>query len=89
MIGLLAEDATSTLMADLPAKQRDAVVAHVVEDRGYPELAGELHVSEDTVRQRVSRGLASVRRRMGTRRPPDRRSWARSSPAASARGRGM
>jgi DNA-directed RNA polymerase specialized sigma24 family protein len=37
----------------------------VVEDRSYPELAGELRVSEDTVRQRVSRGLASVRRRMG------------------------
>jgi RNA polymerase sigma-70 factor (ECF subfamily) len=66
MIRLLAEDATSTLLADLPPEQRDAVVAHVVEDRGYPELAGELHVSEETVRQRVSRGLASVRRRMGT-----------------------
>jgi RNA polymerase sigma factor (sigma-70 family) len=65
MIQLLAEDAASTLLADLPAEQRDAVVAHVVEDRGYPELAGELDVSEDTVRQRVSRGLASVRRRMG------------------------
>jgi RNA polymerase sigma factor (sigma-70 family) len=65
MIRLLAEDATGTLLADLPADQRDAVVAHVVDDRGYPELAGELHVSEATVRQRVSRGLATLRRRIG------------------------
>jgi RNA polymerase sigma-70 factor (ECF subfamily) len=65
MISLLADDATGTLLADLPADQRDAVVAHVVDDRGYPELAGELHVSEATVRQRVSRGLSTLRRRMG------------------------
>jgi RNA polymerase sigma-70 factor (ECF subfamily) len=65
MIRLLAEDTTGTLLAELPADQRDAVVAHVVEDRGYAEMAGELHVSEATVRQRVSRGLAALRRRMG------------------------
>jgi RNA polymerase sigma factor (sigma-70 family) len=65
VIGLLAEDATGTLLADLPADQRDAVVAHVVDDRGYPELAGELHTSEAAVRQRVSRGLATIRRRLG------------------------
>jgi RNA polymerase sigma-70 factor (ECF subfamily) len=65
MIRLLADDATGTLLADLPADQRDAVVAHVVDDRGYPELAGELHTSEAAVRQRVSRGLSTLRRRMG------------------------
>jgi RNA polymerase sigma factor (sigma-70 family) len=65
MIRLLADDATGELLADLPADQRAAVVAHVVEDRGYPELAGDLHVSEATVRQRVSRGLSTLRRRMG------------------------
>jgi RNA polymerase sigma factor (sigma-70 family) len=67
MIRLLADDATGTLLAELPAEQRDAVVAHVVEDRGYPELAGELHTSEAAVRQRVSRGLATMRRRLGAR----------------------
>jgi RNA polymerase sigma factor (sigma-70 family) len=67
MIRLLGEDATGTLLADLPADQRDAVVAHVVEDRGYPELAGELNTSEAAVRQRVSRGLATMRRRLGAR----------------------
>jgi RNA polymerase sigma-70 factor (ECF subfamily) len=65
MISLLADDATGTLLADLPPDQRDAVIAHVVEDRGYSELAGELHVSEATVRQRVSRGLSTLRRRRG------------------------
>ena len=64
MIRLLADDATGTLLADLPDDQRDAVVAHVVEDRDYSEMAGELHISEATVRQRVSRGLATMRRRM-------------------------
>jgi RNA polymerase sigma factor (sigma-70 family) len=67
MIRLLADDATGTLLADLPADQRDAVVAHVVEDRGYPELAGEMSTSEAAVRQRVSRGLATMRRRLGAR----------------------
>ncbi len=65
MIRLLADDATVTLLADLPAYQREAILAHVVDDRGYPELADELHVSEATVRQRVSRGLATMRRRTG------------------------
>ena len=65
MIRLLADDATGTLLADLPPGQRDAVVAHVVDDRGYPELAGELQISEATARQRVSRGLATLRQRMG------------------------
>ena len=67
MIRLLADDATGTLLADLPADQRDAVLAHVVEDRGYPELADEMHTSEAAVRQRVSRGLATMRRRLGAR----------------------
>jgi RNA polymerase sigma factor (sigma-70 family) len=68
LIRLLAEDATGTMLAELPADQREAVVAHVVEDRGYPELAGRLHLSEATVRQRVSRGLAAMRRRIGAQR---------------------
>ena len=47
--------------------QREAVAAHVVEDRGYAELAESLHISEAVVRQRVSRGLAGLRRRIGGR----------------------
>jgi RNA polymerase sigma factor (sigma-70 family) len=67
MIRLLAEDATAELLAGLPADQREAVVAHVVEDRDYAELAEESQTSEAAIRQRVSRGLATLRRRMGAR----------------------
>lgn len=65
MIRLLGEETAITMLAELPPDQREAVAAHVVEDRGYPELADELHVPEATVRQRVSRGLANLRRGMG------------------------
>ena len=44
------------------------VAAHVIDDRPYDELAGELDTSEAVVRQRVSRGLATLRRLKGTRR---------------------
>jgi RNA polymerase sigma factor (sigma-70 family) len=62
MIRLLAEDAAGALLAGLPAGQRAAVAGHVVDERGYPDLASELEVPEATVRQRVSRGLAALRR---------------------------
>jgi RNA polymerase sigma-70 factor (ECF subfamily) len=65
MIRLLAEDAASALLAALPPDQRDAVAGHVIDDRGYAELADEMHTSEAAVRQRVSRGLANLRRRIG------------------------
>ena len=39
--------------------------AHVIEERDYGEIAGELHTSEAVVRKRVSRGLATARRRIG------------------------
>lgn len=64
-IRLLADDTATTLLSGLVAEQRDAVAAHVVEGRGYAELAGELGTSEAAVRQRVSRGLAALRRRIG------------------------
>jgi RNA polymerase sigma-70 factor (ECF subfamily) len=62
MIRLLAEDAAGALLAGLPADQRAAVAGHVVDERGYPELARELRAPEATIRQRVSRGLATLRR---------------------------
>ncbi|MGZ4274303.1 MAG: RNA polymerase sigma factor [Solirubrobacteraceae bacterium] len=67
LIHLLADDAVGALLAELPKDQREAVAAHVVEDRGYAELAESLHISEAVVRQRVSRGLAGLRRRIGGR----------------------
>jgi RNA polymerase sigma-70 factor (ECF subfamily) len=67
LIALLADDTTSALLAELPAEQRDAVTEHVVYERGYPEMAEAAHTSEAAVRQRVSRGLATLRRRVGGR----------------------
>ena len=58
----------SVLVQRLPADQRDAVTAHVVDERSYEDIAGELSTSEAVVRKRVSRGLAAVRVRMGGRR---------------------
>ena len=66
LIALLADDTTSALLAELPVP-RDAVTEHVVYDRDYPEMAEAAHTSEAAVRQRVSRGLATLRRRVGGR----------------------
>ena len=48
----------------LPADQRAALRAHVVEERSYAELAEEWGVSEQAVRARVSRGLRSLGARL-------------------------
>jgi RNA polymerase sigma factor (sigma-70 family) len=55
----------SALLEGLPAAQAEAVRAHVIEERDYGEIAGELQTSEAVVRKRVSRGLATARRRIG------------------------
>jgi RNA polymerase sigma-70 factor, ECF subfamily len=49
------------LLAELPAAQRDAVTARVVEERDYAQIAQELRCSEQVVRQRVHRGLRRLR----------------------------
>jgi RNA polymerase sigma factor (sigma-70 family) len=61
-------DETRALFERLPAGQRLAIAAHVIDERPYGEIAGELHTSEAVVRKRVSRGLATMRRRIGARR---------------------
>jgi RNA polymerase sigma-70 factor (ECF subfamily) len=60
--------AASALLELLAPEQREAIRAYVLDERGYAEIASEQHVSEAAVRKRVSRGLASVRRRMGAQR---------------------
>jgi RNA polymerase sigma-70 factor (ECF subfamily) len=52
------------MVADLPGRQQTAVRAHIIEERGYAEIAGELRCSELVVRKRVSRGLARLRERL-------------------------
>lgn len=52
-------------LAGLPPEQRDAVLARVVEEKSYAEIAGRMACSELVVRQRVSRGLRTLRARIG------------------------
>lgn len=49
------------LLDELPVDQREAVQAHVLNERSYREIAGELQTSELVIRKRVSRGLSSIR----------------------------
>lgn len=64
-VELLADlDHASCLLAGLSPDQREAVLAHVLEDREYREIALELRCSESVVRKRVSRGLAALRVRL-------------------------
>jgi RNA polymerase sigma factor (sigma-70 family) len=53
-------------LAALPDDQRTAVHARVVEEHDYDEIAAAHAISEPAVRQRVSRGLAALRARMGS-----------------------
>jgi RNA polymerase sigma-70 factor (ECF subfamily) len=46
----------------LPRDQRRAIVAHLADDRTYRQIAVEHCTPEATIRQRVSRGLSTVRR---------------------------
>jgi RNA polymerase sigma-70 factor (ECF subfamily) len=48
-------------LSRLPADERTAVRARIVEERNYREIALSLGCSELVVRKRVSRGLARLR----------------------------
>ena len=48
----------------LPPEQRDAVLARVLDEREYADIATTARTSESVVRKRVSRGLAGLRRRL-------------------------
>ena len=50
------------LLERLPHEQREAIAAHVVAGHGYRDIARRTGLSEAGVRQRVSRGLATMRR---------------------------
>jgi RNA polymerase sigma-70 factor (ECF subfamily) len=52
------------LLSDLPADQQGAIRARHVDERDYAEIARELQLSESVVRQRVSRGLRTMRDRL-------------------------
>jgi RNA polymerase sigma factor (sigma-70 family) len=50
------------LLGALPAEQREAIHARIIDERSYSDIAGELQLSELVVRKRVSRGLHTLRR---------------------------
>jgi RNA polymerase sigma factor (sigma-70 family) len=55
----------SDLVGQLPPEQRHALLARVVDERPYPEIAAEASSSEAVVRKRVSRAIAYLRARVG------------------------
>ena len=57
-------DWASRLLESLPEDQREAVRERVLAERSYGEIANDLRTSELVVRKRVSRGLATLRKRM-------------------------
>jgi DNA-directed RNA polymerase specialized sigma24 family protein len=62
-----AVDSLSLLEA-LPAEQRAAIRGRVIEGHDYELLARQFECSELVVRQRVSRGLRTLRALTGQRR---------------------
>lgn len=56
-------ESLAQLVDGLPASQRDAIQARVIEERDYEEIAVQLDCSASVVRKRVSRGLAALRAR--------------------------
>lgn len=55
-------------VGELPPAERRAVVARVLEERDYSEIAAGEDASEAAIRQRVKRGLGRLRERMGGER---------------------
>ena len=56
--------AAPELMNELPGDQRRAVQLRVLDELEYGEIARQSGASEQVVRKRVSRGLATMRRRL-------------------------
>jgi RNA polymerase sigma-70 factor, ECF subfamily len=52
------------LLRRLPADQRAAIEARVGDEQEYEHIAAATHMSEAVIRKRVSRGLASLRRKL-------------------------
>lgn len=55
------EGSLAGALAELPQATREALLARLVEEEGYGEIAARLHCSEQVVRQRVHRGLKQLR----------------------------
>ena len=58
----IADELDAGLLRHLPRDQREAIVAHIIQERDYRQIAAQSRASEASVRQRVSRGLSELRR---------------------------
>jgi RNA polymerase sigma factor (sigma-70 family) len=58
----------ASALTSLSPEQREAVIRRVLAEQPYPAIAQQLGLSEQVVRKRVSRGLATLRREL--RRSP-------------------
>ena len=63
-----SEDCATLALTALPEEQQRAIHAHVLQERDYADIASELRCSEAVVRQRVSRGLRTLRARLAGQR---------------------
>ena len=63
-LSLLADEPAVRALEELPSEYRAAVAGRVIEERDYEELAVSLRCSNSLVRQRVSRGLRTMRDRL-------------------------
>ncbi len=62
---LATAEASSSLLHEgleaLPQDQREAVLARVLDERDYADIANSARTSESVIRKRVSRGLTGLR----------------------------
>lgn len=65
---LLAETPALEALAGLPEEQQGVVAARHLDGESYAEIAARLTCSESVVRQRVSRGLRTLRTQLGGER---------------------
>lgn len=62
--GAQSQAALEAAVDALPSHQRDAVLARVVQERDYEDIAASMSCSELVVRQRVSRALRNLRKQI-------------------------
>lgn len=66
----LADDtdgAAQAALLSLPDEQREAVLARVIQEEGYGQIAERMSCSDAVVRKRVSRGLSQIKQRLEER----------------------
>jgi RNA polymerase sigma factor (sigma-70 family) len=71
-VEILETTATAPVIEPLESlgpKQREAIEAHLLDERSYAEIAADLRCSESVVRKRVSRGLTALQAQLRKERP--------------------